>query len=278
MGTDADHQACVRDPAIELLLRHTATLTDEWCTRRRARRRLGLGIGEIRPPARPGVKSPCTSRRRCGVGGRSCGKGEVTWRARFGDLLGESGHRTVSQNARRDRPGRVARNGGPGDTGRVADGGGSSGSRHLRALHWSLAGRSTPPAQEPDARSGVVGSTRRRRCRNAGARERPARTPRQAHRRLRSADEVIMGECRAQDVATTGLPTTCSPTISAISGTACATTCPAPPYYGSSPIERSVSVCTLNGGCFGGFPMPTASESGGRRSSRISMTAPPKGP
>jgi hypothetical protein len=27
--TDADHQACVRDPAIELLLSHTATLTDE---------------------------------------------------------------------------------------------------------------------------------------------------------------------------------------------------------------------------------------------------------
>jgi hypothetical protein len=29
MWTDANHQACVRDPAIELLLSHTATLTDE---------------------------------------------------------------------------------------------------------------------------------------------------------------------------------------------------------------------------------------------------------
>jgi len=29
MRTDSDHQTCVRDPAIELLLRHTATLTDE---------------------------------------------------------------------------------------------------------------------------------------------------------------------------------------------------------------------------------------------------------
>jgi len=35
MRTDADHQAWVRDPAIELLLSHTATLTDKWCSRRR---------------------------------------------------------------------------------------------------------------------------------------------------------------------------------------------------------------------------------------------------
>jgi hypothetical protein len=31
MRTDADHPARVRDPAIELLLSQTATLTDEWC-------------------------------------------------------------------------------------------------------------------------------------------------------------------------------------------------------------------------------------------------------
>ena len=35
MRTDADDPACVRDPAIELLLSHTATLTDEWCSRPR---------------------------------------------------------------------------------------------------------------------------------------------------------------------------------------------------------------------------------------------------
>jgi hypothetical protein len=35
MQTDADDPARVRDPAIELLLRHTATLTDRWCSRRR---------------------------------------------------------------------------------------------------------------------------------------------------------------------------------------------------------------------------------------------------
>src|SRR6266487_875968 len=52
MRTDADHPACVRDPAIELLLSHTATLADEWCSRRRARRQLGLRIGEIRPAAK----------------------------------------------------------------------------------------------------------------------------------------------------------------------------------------------------------------------------------
>ena len=33
MRTDADDLACVRDPAIELLLSHTATLTDGWCGR-----------------------------------------------------------------------------------------------------------------------------------------------------------------------------------------------------------------------------------------------------
>ena len=49
MRTDAEDQARVRDPAIELLLGHTATLTDEWCSRRRARRQLGLDVGEIRP-------------------------------------------------------------------------------------------------------------------------------------------------------------------------------------------------------------------------------------
>jgi hypothetical protein len=35
MRTDADHPARVRDPTIELLLSHTATLTDEWCSRPR---------------------------------------------------------------------------------------------------------------------------------------------------------------------------------------------------------------------------------------------------
>jgi len=46
MRTDADDPARVRDPTIELLLSHTATLTDEWCSRPRARRqRLGR-IGE----------------------------------------------------------------------------------------------------------------------------------------------------------------------------------------------------------------------------------------
>ena len=36
--TDADDPARVRDPAVELLLSHTATLTDEWCSRRRVGR------------------------------------------------------------------------------------------------------------------------------------------------------------------------------------------------------------------------------------------------
>jgi hypothetical protein len=31
MRTDADDLTRVRDPANELLLSHTATLTDEWC-------------------------------------------------------------------------------------------------------------------------------------------------------------------------------------------------------------------------------------------------------
>ena len=52
MRTDADDPARVRDPAMQLLLSHTTTLTDEWCSRRRARRQLGLRIGEIRPPAK----------------------------------------------------------------------------------------------------------------------------------------------------------------------------------------------------------------------------------
>jgi hypothetical protein len=33
MRTDAHDPARVRDPTIELLLSHTATLTDEWCSR-----------------------------------------------------------------------------------------------------------------------------------------------------------------------------------------------------------------------------------------------------
>ena len=33
MRTDADDLARVRDPAIELLLSHPATLTDRWCCR-----------------------------------------------------------------------------------------------------------------------------------------------------------------------------------------------------------------------------------------------------
>lgn len=45
MRTDADDVARVRDPVIELLLSHTATMTDEWCSRRRPRRQLGLRIG-----------------------------------------------------------------------------------------------------------------------------------------------------------------------------------------------------------------------------------------
>jgi hypothetical protein len=35
MRTDADDLARVRDPTVELLLSHTATLTDEWCSRPR---------------------------------------------------------------------------------------------------------------------------------------------------------------------------------------------------------------------------------------------------
>jgi hypothetical protein len=70
MRTDTDDPACVRDPAIELLLSHTATLTDEWCSRRRSRRQLGLGIGEIRPAAMLAVHSPSgrTPHRRGSIG------------------------------------------------------------------------------------------------------------------------------------------------------------------------------------------------------------------
>jgi hypothetical protein len=50
MRTDADDPACVRDPAIELLLSHTATLTDEWCSRSRARRH-GLRLVEAEASA-----------------------------------------------------------------------------------------------------------------------------------------------------------------------------------------------------------------------------------
>ena len=37
MRTDSDDPARVRDPTIELLLSHTATLTDEWCSRGNSR-------------------------------------------------------------------------------------------------------------------------------------------------------------------------------------------------------------------------------------------------
>ena len=49
MRTDADHLACIRDPAIELLLSHTATLTDKM----------------MQPPADPSVNTavgPMSSR------------------------------------------------------------------------------------------------------------------------------------------------------------------------------------------------------------------------
>ncbi|MCU1427409.1 MAG: hypothetical protein JWL83_1409 [Actinomycetia bacterium] len=36
MRTDADDPARVRDPTLELLLSHTTTLTDEWCTHPKA--------------------------------------------------------------------------------------------------------------------------------------------------------------------------------------------------------------------------------------------------
>jgi hypothetical protein len=58
MRTDADDPARVRDPAIELLLSHTATLTAEWCNRGRARRQLGFAhrrdptSGEVVPSDR----------------------------------------------------------------------------------------------------------------------------------------------------------------------------------------------------------------------------------
>ena len=47
MRTDADDPARVRDPAIELLLSHTATLTDEWCPR-------GCLTRVVKPPIRVG--------------------------------------------------------------------------------------------------------------------------------------------------------------------------------------------------------------------------------
>ena len=37
MRTDSDHLACVRSPALELLLIHTAILTEEWRSRPGAR-------------------------------------------------------------------------------------------------------------------------------------------------------------------------------------------------------------------------------------------------
>lgn len=49
MRTDADDPACVRDPTIELLLGHTATLTDEWCSR---------------PPVDNGLRTPARSDQR----------------------------------------------------------------------------------------------------------------------------------------------------------------------------------------------------------------------
>jgi hypothetical protein len=36
MRTDTDNLARVSDPAIELLLNHTATLADKWCSHRAA--------------------------------------------------------------------------------------------------------------------------------------------------------------------------------------------------------------------------------------------------
>ena len=63
MRTNANDLTRVRDPAIELLLSHTGTLTDGWCSRQRARRQLGLRIGEIRPPAKL-VRSDWTGPRR----------------------------------------------------------------------------------------------------------------------------------------------------------------------------------------------------------------------
>ena len=54
MRTDADHPPCVRDPAIELVLGHTGTLTDEWSSHRLARRLLSR---VVRSHARPCVHS-----------------------------------------------------------------------------------------------------------------------------------------------------------------------------------------------------------------------------
>jgi hypothetical protein len=52
MRTDADDPARVRDPTIELLLSHTATLTDEWLQPPAAYRQRLARIGEIRPAAK----------------------------------------------------------------------------------------------------------------------------------------------------------------------------------------------------------------------------------
>src|SRR2546425_6499391 len=56
MRTDADGPACVRDPTIELLLSHTATLTDEWCSR---------------PPVAYGLRASARSDRRSRSIGRT---------------------------------------------------------------------------------------------------------------------------------------------------------------------------------------------------------------
>jgi len=60
MRTDADHPARVRDPAIELLLSHTATVTDEWCSRPRAPSTTACAHRE-HPPARAtgSVRTSC---------------------------------------------------------------------------------------------------------------------------------------------------------------------------------------------------------------------------
>jgi hypothetical protein len=55
MRTDADDPARVRDPTIELLLSHMVTLTDERCSRPRAR-----------PHSAPNVTPSSASRRQIG--------------------------------------------------------------------------------------------------------------------------------------------------------------------------------------------------------------------
>ena len=61
MWTGADDPARVRDPTIELLLSHTATLTDEWCNRPRPvdnglRASADPTSGEVVPSDRTGVR------------------------------------------------------------------------------------------------------------------------------------------------------------------------------------------------------------------------------